>query len=142
MVTELQVLEGGGASKADVAECIRQGQQREKAWVSRKRAKVADEGKWQQRKRHRKAAWIYSCMLNHQLHTLTMGAVNLLYWMQPVVLAERAHWSTWPLLSISPDMGSEDLYLDIQSSRRNQTFVNKLFYLLLMSALLLASSMF
>ena len=128
VVTELQVLEGSGASEADLALCIKEQHQREKAWVTRKRAKVAETGKWQQRKRHRKAAWIYSCMLNHQLHTLTMGFVNLLYWMQPVVLATRGHWSTWPLLSISPDMGSEDLYLDILSSGRHQTIVNKLFF--------------
>ena len=103
---EETVLKAAGATEQEIRDHREADRQRQKAWVNRKRAK-ATAGVWTPRKRYRKAAWQYAVALNNQIHKTT--GYTILHWRVKEKVSERSQWWKWPLLSISPDLGSDEL---------------------------------
>lgn len=77
---------------------------RQRRWLKRGRAADAS---WRPRKRFRVSAYRWLQGLDSQLEQAM--DVGLGYFAQPKKMSSRGHWSTWPVLSISADCGSDGL---------------------------------
>ena len=98
-------MRASGADDAAIDQHRAEDNARQEAFVKR-RAKKGHLS-WAPRKRHRKQAFLYLVSLNHQLKQCTGKA--LVHFQQPKDKSERKRWNKWPLCSISPDIGSDEL---------------------------------
>ena len=108
-------MRASGADEATISAEREACKLRQRAWVLMRKRKPAAGGHWKPRERHRKAAYMYAIAVNNQIEQCT--GKSLLHFRQAELMNERGHWSTWPLVSASPDLGSDELAAHILSEQ-------------------------
>ena len=104
---ETDIVRACGADEQAIAEVTEDWKRRQFRFAQRAILKRKKDETWCPRKRFRKAAYLYAITTEHQLCEVSQG-LSLKHFEQPNDPKLRGHWATWPLGSVSPDLGSEE----------------------------------
>ena len=101
-ISEVAFAEVDGGAKKD--EALQAQQARQRAWLKRSHSDM-QKSTWRPRKRHRKAAYVYSVTEHAALEEILPD--GLLHFQQPAEESQRGSPFSWPRVSYAPDQGSD-----------------------------------